>query len=217
MGQLAKPVEGVQMRSYKRREISKREETTGLAPSGKICWLQLWQGKAAPLKLQESQPHLRRHQTKKSTELTGPCCGTTTGKEGNAGKDFPRNPPDLDLGPNICRAFLTISFHAKPTGPNKSAEQISIKNGTGMHKELWILSSALHPLKHHGVTQLQTEIFLGSPSDNQQTMNPKGMEKTLFKDIKMVLSKNRTKVTRQVVGNPVETPKCSTYFWLQMI
>jgi len=75
----------------------------------------------------------------------------------------------------------------------------------------------LHPLKHHGVTQLQTEIFLESPSDNQQTMNPKGMEKTLFKDIKMVLSKNRTRVTRQVVGNPVGTRICSTYLRLQMI
>ena len=69
MAQLAKPVEGGQMRSHKRRETAKHEKTTGLAPSGKICWLQLWQGKAAPLKLQESQPNLRRHQTKKSTEL----------------------------------------------------------------------------------------------------------------------------------------------------
>ena len=129
-------------------------------------------------------------------------------------KISPGNPPDLDLGPNICRAILTISFHAKPTRPNKSAEQISIKNGTGMHRELWILSSAVHPLKHHGVTQLQTEIFLGSPSDNQQTMNPKGMEKNSFQGHK---NGALQKSDKKLHGNPVGTRIFSTYLRLQMI
>ena len=98
----------------------------------------------------------------KEINRTGSCCGTTTGKEGNVGKDFARNPPDLDLGPNIGRAFLTISFHAKPTRPNKSAEQISIKNGTGMHRELWILSSASPTEASWGDTAPNWD-FLGKP------------------------------------------------------
>jgi hypothetical protein len=44
----------------------------------------------------------------------------------NRGKISP-NPPDLDLGADIRQAFLTISFHAKPTRPNKSAEWYDLK------------------------------------------------------------------------------------------